>query len=67
MWRKLFARARFEIVAEAGRPLEPNSTEWRFLPENRQRPGIIRLPAATRCERMHFGINHGIMDVYSNV
>jgi ubiquinone/menaquinone biosynthesis C-methylase UbiE len=31
MWRKLFRRARFEILREVDAPLEPHSTEWRFL------------------------------------
>jgi len=33
MWRKLFTRARFRVVAEMDGRLEPNSTEWCFLLE----------------------------------
>lgn len=33
MWRKLFTRAGFSIRTEADGPLEPDSTEWRFLLE----------------------------------
>ncbi|HKD99700.1 MAG TPA: methyltransferase domain-containing protein [Planctomycetota bacterium] len=33
LWKKLFARARFRVVAEEDGPLEPSSTEWRFLLE----------------------------------
>lgn len=33
LWNKLFARAGFRVVAEEDGPLEPDSTEWRFLLE----------------------------------
>jgi ubiquinone/menaquinone biosynthesis C-methylase UbiE len=36
-WRTLFRRARFRIVAEGDGPLEPASTEWRFLLEKSDR------------------------------
>lgn len=33
MWNKLFTRAGFRVIAEEDGPLEPDSTEWRFLLE----------------------------------
>lgn len=36
MWRKLFRRAGFTVLAEEDGPLEPDSTEWRFLLEKTQ-------------------------------
>ncbi len=33
MWKRLFERARFKVLAEEDGPLEPASTEWRFLLE----------------------------------